>query len=78
MLAEPRRLNFHHFRDTTRNRAILHYLLEHGDLAGRDASGGTLITLAVDDRLLGRLLTFNPGSEDLEDGGDVEPDDHEQ
>jgi hypothetical protein len=59
-------------------RAILHYLLEHGDLAGRDASGGTLITLAVDDRLLERLLTFNAGFEDLEDGGDVEPDDQEQ
>jgi hypothetical protein len=54
--------------------AILHDLLEHGDVAGWDAVGRTLITLAIDDRLLERLLTFDAGSEDLEDGGDGEPD----
>jgi hypothetical protein len=59
-------------------RTILHHLLEHGDLAGRDATGRTLITLAVDDWLLERLLTFDAGAEDLEDGGDQEPDDHEE
>ncbi len=44
----------------------------------RDAVGQTLITLGVDDRLLDRILTFDAGSEDLEDGGDAEPDDHEE
>jgi hypothetical protein len=30
-------------------RTILHHLLEHGDVAGRDAVGRTVITLAVND-----------------------------
>jgi hypothetical protein len=33
-----------------------------------------VITFAVDDWLLERLLTFDAGSEDLEDNGDGEPD----
>jgi hypothetical protein len=56
-------------------RTILQHLLEHGDIAGRDAAGRTVITLAVDDWLLDRLLTFDGGSEDLEGNGDHEPDD---
>jgi hypothetical protein len=59
----------------TQARAILHHLLEHGDVAGRDAVGRTVITFAVDDWLLERLLTFDAGSEDLEENGDGEPDD---
>ncbi len=55
--------------------AILHHLLEHGDVAGQDAVGRTVITFAVDDWLLERLLTFDAGSENLEDNGDAEPDD---
>jgi hypothetical protein len=55
-------------------RTILHHLLEHGDLAGRDAVGRTVIMLAVEDWLLERLLTFDAGSEDHEDNGDGEPD----
>jgi hypothetical protein len=54
---------------------ILHHLLERGDFAGRDAAGRTVITLAVDDWLLERLLTFDAGTEDLEDAGDGERDD---
>ena len=46
-----------------------------GDIAGRDAAGRTLIVLAVEEPLLERLLTFDAGAEDLEDGGDAEPDD---
>jgi hypothetical protein len=56
-------------------RTILHHLLQHGDIAGRDTAGRTVITLAVDRWLLEQLLTFDAGSEDLEDGGDGEPDD---
>ena len=33
------------------------------------------MTLAVDDWLLDRLMTFDAGSEDLEDNGDGEADD---
>jgi hypothetical protein len=54
---------------------ILHHLLEHGEVADGDAVGRTVITLAVDDWLLERLLTFDAGAEDLEDGGDGELDD---
>jgi hypothetical protein len=53
---------------------ILHHLIEHGDIAGHDLAGRTVITLAVDDWLLERLLTFEAGAEDHEDNGDGEPD----
>jgi hypothetical protein len=56
-------------------RTILHHLLERGDVAGHDAVGRTIITLAVDDWLLERLMTFEAGAEDHEDNGDGEPDD---
>jgi hypothetical protein len=56
-------------------RAILHHFLEHGDIAGRDAAGRRVITHAVEDWLLERLLTFDAGAEDYEDNGDGEPDD---
>jgi hypothetical protein len=56
-------------------RALLHHLLERGDIVGRDAAGRTVIQLAADDWLLEQLLSFDSRSEDLEDGGDAEPDD---
>lgn len=56
-------------------RALLHYLLEGGDIVGRDAAGRTVIQLAADDWLLEQLTGFDSGSEDLEDNGDAEPDD---
>jgi hypothetical protein len=56
-------------------RTTLHHLLEHGDVAGRDAAGRTVITLSLDDWLLDQLLTFDAGGDDLEDNGDGEPDD---
>ena len=56
-------------------RALLHHLLEAGDIIGRDAAGRTVIQVAADDWLLERLLTFDTAAEDLEDGGDAEPDD---
>ena len=43
-------------------RALLHHLLEAGDVVGRDQ-----ITLAVDDWTLEQLLAFGADSEDLED-----------
>ena len=30
-------------------RALLHHLLEHGDIVGRDTAGQTIIQLVVDD-----------------------------
>jgi len=56
-------------------RTILHHLLEHGDIAGRDAVGRRVIALAVDDWLFEQLMTFDAGAEDLEDSRDAEPDD---
>jgi hypothetical protein len=55
-------------------RTILHHVLEQGDIAGHDAAGRTVITLAVDDWLLDQLLAFDADAEDIEDGGDDEPD----
>jgi hypothetical protein len=57
---------------------LLHHLLQHGDFVGRDTAGRTIITLAVDDWLLEQLLTFDASAEDFEEGGDREPDDHEE
>jgi hypothetical protein len=56
-------------------RALLHHLLEMGDIVGRDAAGRTVIQLAADDWLLEQLLSFDSHSEDLEHRGDAEPDD---
>jgi hypothetical protein len=53
-------------------RSVLHYLLQHGDIAGRDAAGRTLLQLAVDDWLLDELCAFDAAAEDLEDN-DAEP-----
>jgi hypothetical protein len=55
-------------------RALLHHLLEHGDIVGRDTAVRTVIQLAVDDWALERLLTFDADAADLEDGVDEEPD----
>jgi hypothetical protein len=50
-------------------RALLHHLLEHGDIVGT----ATIIQLAVDDRVLETLMTFDAEAADLE----PEPDDEE-
>jgi hypothetical protein len=57
-------------------RALLHHVLEHGDVVGRDRVGRTIIQLAVDDWVLDKLLGSDAGAVELEDGGDAEPDDH--
>jgi hypothetical protein len=54
-------------------RALLHHILANGDIVGRDTFGRTTIALAVDDWTLDQLLTFDAGSEYLEDA-DGEPD----
>jgi hypothetical protein len=54
-------------------RVLLHHLLEHGDVVGRDAAGQTIIQLAVDDWILDKLMTFDAEAADLE----PEPDDEE-
>jgi hypothetical protein len=55
-------------------RALLHHLLEHGDVVGRDAAGRTMIQLALDDWVLDKLMTFDADAVELEHGGDDEPD----
>ena len=54
--------------------ALPHHLLEQGDIVGKDAAGRTIIQLAVNDRVLEKLMTFDAETADLEDGGDDEPD----
>jgi hypothetical protein len=55
-------------------RALLHHLLEHGDIVGRDAAGRTIVQLAVDDRVLERLLIFDADVAELEPEPDEEAD----
>jgi hypothetical protein len=43
-------------------------------VVGADIKGRTIIQLAVDDWVFAQLLHFDGGSEDLEDSGDMEPD----
>ena len=54
-------------------RALLHHLLEHGDVVGRDSAGRTVIQVAADDWVLERLMTFDADGAELEDGADAEP-----
>jgi hypothetical protein len=54
-------------------RALLHQVLERGDIVGRDAAGQTIIQLSVPDYVLERLMTFDAEAAELEDGGDDEP-----
>jgi hypothetical protein len=55
-------------------RALLHHLLKHGDVIGRDTAGRTIIQLTVDDWTLEKLATFDADAAEHEDGGDDEPD----
>jgi hypothetical protein len=50
-------------------RALLHDLLEQGDIMGMDAVGRTIIQLAANDGLLEKLITFDAEAAELEDGG---------
>ena len=54
-------------------RALLHHLLEQGDILGKDTMGRTIIQLALDDWTLEKLITFDAEAADLE----LEPDDEE-
>jgi hypothetical protein len=56
-------------------RVLLHHLLEHGDVVGSDPAGRIVIQLAVDEWVYEKLMTFEAEAADLEDGGEVEPDD---
>lgn len=58
-------------------RALLHHMLEHGDIVAIDRAGRAIIQLAVSPWLLERLLTFDGGVEDLEDS-DSEPQDDDE
>jgi hypothetical protein len=53
--------------------AVLHHLLEHGDIVGRDTAGRTVIQLTVDVWTLERLMTFDAETADLKDGGTASP-----
>ena len=53
-------------------RALLHHLLEHGDIVGKDSARRMVIQVAVDDHALHMLISFD--ADDLEDQGNDEPD----
>jgi hypothetical protein len=55
-------------------RALLHHLLEHGDIVGQDPVGRTVIQLAVDEWVLDKLMSLGVDAADLEDYADDEPD----
>ncbi len=56
-------------------KSVLHHLLQHGDVAGRDAAGRTVLQLSIDDWLLEQLCAFDGDAAELEDtDGEPEPD----
>jgi hypothetical protein len=55
-------------------RALLHHVLEQGDVVGRDRAGRTIIQLAVDDLVLDKLMGSDADAAEGEDGGEAEPD----
>jgi hypothetical protein len=55
-------------------RALLHHILEYADIVGKDTVGRTFILLAVDGRVLERLMTFDAGAAELEPESDDEED----
>jgi hypothetical protein len=55
-------------------RSLLHHLLEHGDIVGRDSVGRTIIQLAVNDWTFDRVMVFDAAAAELEDGADAESD----
>jgi hypothetical protein len=60
-------------RTMTEAEQILRDILERGDITGRDASGRTIIELAVNRATLERLMAFGADQAEAEDGGDDEP-----
>jgi hypothetical protein len=46
-------------------RALLHDLLGHGDIVGRDTAGRTILQLALDDWVLEKFVTFDADAADL-------------
>lgn len=54
-------------------RALLHHLLEHGDVVGKDTMGRTVIQLVVDDWVLDTLMTFDAEATEFENAVDAEP-----
>jgi hypothetical protein len=55
-------------------RALLHHILEHGDVVGRDSAGRTILQLAVNDWVLDKLMGSDADAAEGEDGGEAEPD----
>jgi hypothetical protein len=53
-------------------RVLLHHLLDHGDIVGRDAAGQTIIQLSVNDYVLETLMTFDAEAAELEPEPDGE------
>jgi hypothetical protein len=58
-------------------RALVRFMLVHGDIIGTDHAGRTILQLAVDQRTLDQLCAFDAGSEDLEDSDSEPAPDHE-
>lgn len=52
---------------------LLRQILETGDIVGRDATGRTVIQLALDRATFDRLMVFGADAAEREDGGDDEP-----
>jgi hypothetical protein len=56
-------------------RALMRFMLAHGDIVGTDDAGRTILQLAVDQWTLDQLCAFDAGAEDLEDAdAELDPD----
>jgi hypothetical protein len=50
-------------------RALLHLLVEHGNVVACDSASRTVIQLALDDHTLDRLMSFEADAAEFEDQG---------
>jgi hypothetical protein len=64
-----------HLDPNAEARALLYFMLQHGDIVGTDHAGRTILQLAVDPWTLVQLAAFDADAADLEDAdGEPEPD----
>jgi hypothetical protein len=73
----PERLLWHQCRSRflqAPSSALLHHILEHGDVVGGGAAGWTIVLLPVDDSALEKLIPSDADAAEVEHGGDSETD----
>jgi hypothetical protein len=70
-------VSIHRGKPDSEARALVRFMLAHGDIVGTDHAGRTILQLAVDQWTLDQLCAFGADSEDLEDADSERESDQE-